>query len=394
MSIEIQNRVEDQSIGFEAPLQGLLVIDVSDQRGAYAGRVLGDLGAKVIKVQGWRETRQGSIDSSSSDFDARGVFNDLSKVIMRCDDSDDQLFQMDQLLKDADIVITDLMPNQLKLMELDQLVDRFPHLIHLSVSPWGLSGPGADQPATDLTILAAGGLLGLAGEPLEPPVRPYAEQSSIAASLHGVVGALISLLARDGWSSSSGVGHGQLVDVSAQEAIACALENAAQYVDLQGLIRHRTGAEPSEAGSGLFKCADGFVYLVAGIGGVPLAWDGLIAWIGNSGSLDLSTQFSADRWRDREWRRTSEATNEFRLAFESFASEQGKVQLCEGGQAAGVSISPVSTPADLFEQAQLVYREFFREIVCPGGLTVTVPGAPYRFDGIDIGPRPTVEIDE
>jgi benzylsuccinate CoA-transferase BbsE subunit len=66
------------------------------------------------------------------------------------------------------------------------------------------------------------------------------------------------------------------VAVSAQEA-AHSLEHAVQYVALEGAVRHRVGSAPTEAGTGLFTCRDGWVFVVCGLGGYPLGWDGLIS---------------------------------------------------------------------------------------------------------------------
>jgi len=70
-------------------------------------------------------------------------------------------------------------------------------------------------------------------------------------------------------------GVGQIVDLSAQEAVAHSLENAVQYFDLERVVRSRAGAGPHQAGTGLFRCADGWIYLLGGLGGSPHAWDAM-----------------------------------------------------------------------------------------------------------------------
>ncbi|MEV0287923.1 CoA transferase [Kribbella sp. NPDC050820] len=365
-------------------LSGLSVLDLSETRGAYAARLMADLGAAVLRVESPSRPGEDAADHlPGTGSSARSVFNNLSKTIMELDyASPAGRAELDSMLASADVVVTDSRPADLRRKGLDDLSTRYPRLIHLSVSPWGLTGPGKDRPASDLSLLAAGGLLALAGDPDDPPVRPYAEQSSVAASLHGVVATLIALLARD---SEGTDGAGQLVDVSAQEAVAHSLENAVQYVDLEGVVRTRTGARSSEAGSGLFRCVDGLVYLVTGLGGLPLAWDGLIDWMRASGSDAIADELSRERWRDQRWRRSAEAALEFRTLFERHSDGRTKVDLCEQGQRHGVSISPVSTPEDLLRNEQLLARGFFRHVVVDGE-PVTVPGAPYRVEGVDVGP--------
>ncbi|MFI6086205.1 CaiB/BaiF CoA transferase family protein [Streptomyces sp. NPDC051217] len=365
-------------------LTGVSVIDLSETRGAYAARMLADLGAAVFRVEPpLRRAEDPGSRLPGMDFSARSVFNNLSKTIAELDDTSPAgRAELQTMLASADIVVTDTRPEELRRRSLDDLSARYPRLIHLSVSPWGLTGPDSDRPASDLSMLAAGGLLSLAGDPDDPPVRPYAEQSSVAACLHGVVGALIALFARD---CKGADGAGQLVDVSAQEAVAHSLENAVQYLDLEGLVRTRTGSRSSEAGTGLFRCLDGHVYLVTGLGGLPLAWDGLIGWLRESGAAGIADKLSGQQWLDQQWRRSAEAVQGFHTLFERYAAGRTKVQLCEEGQRHGVSISPVSTPEDLLANEQLLARGFFRQIPV-NGETVTVPGAPYRFEGVEVGP--------
>jgi Predicted acyl-CoA transferases/carnitine dehydratase len=86
------------------------------------------------------------------------------------------------------------------------------------------------------------------------------------------------------------------------------------------------------------------------------------------------------------WRRTPGAATQFRKLFEDFAADQTKAQLYEDGQARGVSVAPVADPVDLLASPQLRDRDFFRYLEIDGQL-VTVPGAPYRFAGLEVGPR-------
>jgi crotonobetainyl-CoA:carnitine CoA-transferase CaiB-like acyl-CoA transferase len=78
----------------------------------------------------------------------------------------------------------------------------------------------------------------------------------VIAGVHATTATLIALHVLETES------RGQIVDLSVQEAVAHSIENAAQYVDLEGVVRRRAGAGPQEAGTGLFRCADGWIYLV------------------------------------------------------------------------------------------------------------------------------------
>jgi benzylsuccinate CoA-transferase BbsE subunit len=355
--------------GEDGPLAGTVVVDATTALGWYPGKLLADLGADVLSLE--------SVDANTEDEPAqwpivngrgaREVFAGARQRRVRVDGD----IVPAELLRSADLLLTSEAPQRLLARGLhpESLAD-FPRLVHIAMSPYGLDGPHANRPATDLTLLAAGGLLALAGEPDRAPVRPAGEQSAVMVGLHATVGALIALLARDD------IQTGQTVDVSAQQAVAHSLENAIQFADLEGVVRRRTAGTDTEVGNGLFACADGWIYLVAGIGGSPLGWDGLLAWLANEG-LDV-TPLRHRQWVDPIWRKTHSAAAEFRRLFESFAASRPKQYLYRRGQEHGVSIAPVATPNDLLRNPHLRERAFFRTIDVDGH-PVTVPGPPYRF---------------
>lgn len=363
------------------PLDGVRVIDAATDLGAYVGRLLSDLGADVLKLESPHENTNHAGDAEGWGWTrSAALFRRVGKTAVILDPADpDAADELAELLSSAQMLITSEGPDALEQRGLgSDVVSRHPGLVHVAVTPYGLDGPYANRPATDLTLLAAGGLLSLAGEPDREPVRPFGEQSYVATSLHATVGALIALLVLDD------TGQGQVVDVSAQEAVAHSLENAIQYADLEGTVRRRAGSAPTEAGTGLFACRDGWVYLVCGLGGYPLGWDGLVEWL-LEGGVEGAHELRSSRWSEPGWRRSVEAVAHFRALFERFTADRSKQNLYEAGQRHGVSIAPVSTPADLLDNPQLVARCFFRRIQVDGE-SVTVPGPPYRFAGIAVGP--------
>ncbi|MFC5728922.1 MULTISPECIES: CoA transferase [Nocardioides] len=352
------------SIDFSAPLDGVVVVDASTGLGSYCGRLLADLGAQVHRV--------GS-DRFASPH--RASFMNAGKIAASHD------CDVIGLLAGAHLLVTDEGPAELtdRGLSPNAVAAAHPALVHVAISPFGMDGPYADRPATDLTLLAAGGLLALAGDPDRAPVRAWGEQTSVIAGTHAAVAALIALDVLE----VSGVG--QFVDVSVQEAVAHSLENAAQYLDLEGVTRRRVGAGPREAGTGLFTCRDGFVYLVGGLGGSPLAWDQIVAWLDDAGVAN-ARELADGRWEDSTWRRSTEAVELFREQFESFADSRTKRDLVGQGQRRGISIAPVATPEDLLRDPQLLERSFFRTVDMDGH-DVLLPGSPYRFRYSDVQPR-------
>jgi benzylsuccinate CoA-transferase BbsE subunit len=354
-------------VNLSAPLAEVTVVDMTTALGEYTGRLLADLGADVIRF-----------DTSAPASPHRRAFMNAGKQIRVMRPSGREL---DELLSQAQILLTSDGPAVLRAngMHPRDVTRRHPTLVHVAISPFGLTGPYADRPASDLTLMAAGGLLALAGEPDREPVRAWGEQTTVIAGVHATTAALIALHVLET------EGHGQIVDLSVQEAVAHSIENAAQYVDLEGVVRRRAGAGPQEAGTGLFRCADGWIYLVGGLGGKPLAWDEIAQWLIEGGVAD-ATDLDAERWQLPDWRRTAQARNRFRELFEVFTASRTKAELFASGQKRGISVAPVATPEDLLADPQLVARDYFR-VVEVEGRRVTLPGPPYRFRTSDVGPR-------
>ncbi|WP_049746310.1 CoA transferase [Mycolicibacterium goodii] len=344
-----------------APLDAVTVVDLTTPLGEYTGRLLADLGAEVIRIE---------IPPTPP---ARRVFMNAGKKFHL--DAD-----LDELLSRAQILITSDGPAVLRSLGLDpaELTHRHRRLVHLAISPFGLTGPYADRPASDLTLLAAGGLLALAGDPDREPVRPWGEQTAVIAGVHAATAALIALHVLDT------EGRGQIVDLSVQEAVAHSVENAAQYFDLEHVVRRRAGAGPQEAGTGLFRCADGWVYLVGGLGGKTLAWSEIADWLIDAGVAGAG-ELRADCWQIPRWRREQHANQRFRELFEGFAAARTKAELFSAGQRRGISIAPVATPEDLLTDPHLVARNYFR-IIDVDGEPMVLPGPPYRFRHSAVGP--------
>ena len=364
-------RARPEMTNFNGPLDGLRVVDLTGPIGAYAGRLLADLGCEVTRVR-----------RAADDLDSwprhRRIFLEAGKRQACVDLESDEWHAM---LKAADVLLTSAGPGELRKLGLhpEQTRGRYPGLVHTNISGFGMDGPRADHPHSDLTRLAAGGLLYLGGDPDREPVRPYAEQSSVATSLHATVATLLALRRHDQ------TGLGDFVDVSAQEAVAHSLENAVQYFNLEGKVRRRAGAGPVTAGTGLFRCADGWIYLVTSIGGKRLRWQEFVDWLTEEGWDETGVLASAE-WEDPAYACSPEAVSGYRAVVERFMITRTKRDLYEEGQRRGVSIAPVSSPQDLLHNPQLAALGFFVPWTV-GGRDIPFPGSPYRFSKTPVMPR-------
>jgi benzylsuccinate CoA-transferase BbsE subunit len=252
----------------------------------------------------------------------------------------------------------------------------------VAVSPFGWGRSPSWEPVDDLIVLGAGGLLQLGGYPDIGPIAPYGGQSHLAAGIFAAVAAMVGLIERE----QTGVGSS--ADVSAQEAVAQALEDSLPAYVLTGEIREPQGEDAREAGTGVYACNDGFVSMVAGRLGTAKAWAAMVAWLNESGLA--ASELLEPQWAQFAFRQTAEASERFRQIFELFASTRTKEFLYLEAQRRGIALSPVSNVDDLLANEQLRSRSFFHTYFHPGlGIELVSPGPPYRFSDlatIDLGP--------
>lgn len=366
-------------------LSGVRILELAEPMGIYTGKLLADLGADVIKVEppgGSPERRmrpffKGSGDSEESlvhfyhNANKRSVTLDLDKA------EGIEIFY--RLLETADAVIETFPTAKVESGPLNpqKLLERAPGKIILSITPFGRTGPYRYYASTDLVNMAMGGLLYLAGHPDSSPVRAYGNQSYMIASLHAAVALLMALY--------SGSSKGEYIDVSIQEAVAHTLENAAQYYDLEKVVRKRNGNYQPEAGSGLYPAKDGYVYILTTMRGKMLCWDQFVRWLSDE-NAEGAERLKEDVWQDYAYRIRPEAIETFNGIAASFFRKYDKLTLYETGQKYGVSICPLNTMTDLLDNPQLKARDFFRPIYHDDlDKTVIYPGPPYRFSGAAVG---------
>jgi benzylsuccinate CoA-transferase BbsE subunit len=247
-----------------------------------------------------------------------------------------------------------------------------PGAVQVVLSPNGLEGPTADWASTDLTRLAAGGLLWLGGYPDREPVAAHGAQSTNATALFGVVGALLGLIDKERH------GGGHLIDVSAQEVVTQGLETALGEYELTDTIRQRAGDMPREAGTGIYPCADGYVSMVAGRLGTAQAWRRLREWLVEAGTPGAD-ELWGEGWETLPFRQQPDSIRRFSEIFAAFASLRTKSDLYRDAQARSIALAPVNTPSEVIDDPQLTARGFFRQIVNQSGAVANVPSAPYRF---------------
>lgn len=351
-----------------AALEGLRVVEIGDDSGAYAGRLYAGLGAHVVRVRlaDALVPRDWNIDPDPvvQDYLHRGKL----EVLLPEQDAA-RAEAIAALVAESDVTLESGSPDVLAVVGLpsgDPVADRA-DLVRVRISPWGVEGDRAGDPATDLVSSAAGGFLALGGWPDRAPTRAFGDQSLRMASLYAAVGGLLAVRTR------RQSGQGQEVRVSVQESVATALENALQFSDLEGVVRRRVGAGYQEAGTGVYACADGFVYVMVGRLSTAQGWSNLLAWFDEAG-VDGAEMLRDPKWTDHEFRRTPDAQVAFRRIFEDFAAARTKADLYVEAQRRNIAVCPVNSPEDLLASEHLAARDFF---VREGDRRLV--GAPYRL---------------
>lgn len=357
-------------------LDGIRVLDLSDELAAYASRLLGDLGADILRVEPRGGSplrraaplvtaRDGSTVSAFDHFVNAGKATEVLDAAAEPDRA-----RLATLVAASHVVIESPRPVLEDYLTADEIAGLDPGLVRIIVTPFGLDQTREWPDSDDLLVMAEGGLLHLGGYTDVGPVVAYGKQSRFAASIFAAVAAMTGVMARE----ATGVGGSY--DVSAQECIAQALEDSAATYSLTGMVRERLGERPREAGTGVYSCQDGFVSMVAGRLGTARAWTALVEWLNEEGAAGAA-ELLGERWQRFDFRQTDEAIETFATVFEGFASTRTKADLYRGAQARMIALSPVSTVSDLFANEQLRFREFFVEVDDPDLGTVVYPRAPY-----------------
>lgn len=357
----------------------LKVVDFTGELGPYCAKMFVGLGAQVVHLEpiaGDPLRRIGPFYKNQPGPDAslpfayyragqRGMAVDLDQ------ESGREVFC--KLCAQADLLIESFEPGYLdgRGIGYETLARGNPRLVHCSITPFGHAGPEAGRPASELTMAAESGFLYLAGVDNEKPVRSPDDQTYRMAEAYAAVGCSIALYA------AKRTGQGQFVDAASIEAAAGALENAAQFWDLEGKIRRGRGREAGTAT--LHPCQDGYIALVAIMGRNKVMWDPFVKWMKDEGVEEWEV-FDDDKWINSAYRESTEGYATFCRVFERYTMQHDKRYLYETGQRFSVAVTPVSNGKDLLENPQLAFRKYWQKQRHEAlGADLVYPGAPYTF---------------
>ena len=336
------------------PLEGLRVIELGGMlAGPFAGRLLGDLGAEVIKVEppgkpdSIREWGRGQVDGKSLLWPIL-VRNKKCITLNLREPRGQEL--MRALAREADVLIENFRPGTLERWNLgpDRLAECNPRLIVARVSGYGQTGPYAERAGFASVGEAMGGLRHLNGQPGEPPPRLGVSLGDSLAGMFAVQGILAALHDRD----ARGSGRGQVIDVSILESCFALLEDIAPEYDRLGLVRAPSGTSlKGIAPSNLYRSRDG-------------------TWVVIAANRDnvfrrLCEAMGRPELADDERYRTHTARGERQAELDEligeWAARHDAAELDRLLNEAGVVAGPVYTIADIFEDEHFRAREMLVE---------------------------------
>jgi len=346
-------------------LEGIRVVELGQLiAGPFAAKTLADFGARVIKVEPpvtgdalrkWRMLREGT----SVWWDAQSRNKESVCIDLRVPEGRELVRE---LLRDADVVIENFRPGAMEGWGLgwETLHALNPRLIMLRLSGFGQTGPRAQEPGFAAVAEAFAGLRYLNGEPGRPPVRAGVSLGDTIAGLHGALGVLLALYARDARG-----GEGQMIDLALYEAMFNLSESLLPEYDVFGAVRQPAGgALPGITPSNAYRCAGGDAVLVAGNG--DSIFKRLMTLIGRDDlGDDPALADNAGR---------SKRAAEIDAAIDAWTSTRALGDVLACMKAAQVPASRIYTIADIAADPHYASRGNIERIPAMAGGTIATPG--------------------
>ena len=374
---------DDDGGGKCALIGSALIVDMADELGSFASRLLADLGARVIKVErpgGDPSRRLGPFlkDGGSSRLGTSLSFayHNANKLGIILDMAGKEgRRSLRAILGAADVLIEAFPAGHLASLGLRHgpLKRINPGLIHLSITGFGKTGPRHAFPSYDNMLSASSGQMYVSGSRQGPPLALPGGQSRYASSLFGAVAVLLALRAR------RATGQGAFIDLSAQEALASTLDHVMVDYFSTATITRRRGNVYGRGLSSILPCRDGHIEIT-----ILQNWETLLELMASEGKAE---DLAGAEWLDEAYR----AAN-FDHVIEvvgKWTKGHGRMELFELGQAMRLPWAPLCSLSEVLESPQLAARRFFVDTGLPGGrVKIPFPGLPHRISSFS-PPFPT-----
>ena len=371
------------------PLAGYRVLDLADEKGQLCARLLGELGADVIKVEPPRDgdpTRQNGPFFKAEQGPNTSLYwwamngGKRSITLQLKLEAGREIFR--KLLAGADVVIETNVPGEAAALGLDYPSIRAanPAAILVSITNFGQTGPYAKWAATDIIGSAMGGHMHLNGDEERGPVRTTVPQAYTQVNVQAAVGAATALYAR-----AVNGGLGQHVDVSMQEAMTVAMDHAQHTWDIRkvntfgpGVYRNGAGIKGARY---LYETADGWLTALQAGGLIGPNSGVIIDWLAETGE---ARGLDSPAWRAKLGALPPVLQPDERTYVEetlaAFCKGRKKEDLVAEAQRRGGGWAPVFSPREIVESKQLAARDYWVRVHHEDlGESFIYPGAPFKL---------------
>jgi succinate---hydroxymethylglutarate CoA-transferase len=363
------------------PLSGLRVLEFGQiAAGPFAGSLLADLGADVVKVEnpaggdgmrGWPPLSQGEDDASYSENFA-SVNRNKRSIAIDLKDPESRA-RVKALISTADVLVENFRAGTLDRIGLGygDLRAQNPKLVYCSITGYGHRGPHAKRGAFDVTVQAMSGLMSVTGEEGRPPVKCGVPVGDFCAGLYAAYSILAAVMrARE-------TGNGAFIDCSMLGAlIGVAALQTSEYFGTGVSGRRLGSAHPRNAPYQAFRASDNYFVIAAGNNAL---WREVAETIGR---LDLVED---PRFRTQPDR----ARNQEELAdilAEPFAKRTAADWIAEMDRR-GVPCSPINGYAEILNDPQLEAMGLVVPLDLPNGVTTRTTAFPAQISGYEFSIR-------
>lgn len=349
-------------------LDGIRVLDLTEEPGRLAGRILADLGAEVVLVEppGGHADRRRRFTFASLNAGKRSVTGDAPTA--------------SRLAEGADVLIeTAPRDGEARLLSVN------PALVWCSIRPYGRTGPKSGWRASDLTVVAQSGNIFCTGDPDRAPVRCSYPVSWYHGCTDAVAGILAALWQRER------TGRGQIVDCSMQESVAIANMGRIGDFPTTGRRGSRSGAlmrVGKTTQREIWRCADGFVSF--GLRGGPARIPGLkrlVAWMAEHG-------MATPALLERDWDSYNhnlldqDEVDEMSAAFARFFETKTMTELYDAALERGLMLAPAKSAREVLASRQAAARGLFAELDDPDLGRIPLPHTFVTADAVPGATRP------
>ena len=354
------------------PLNGIKVIDLTHMlAGPYAGMVIADLGAEVVKVEPLApgEMTRGLLQSdpnfSFKNFGAYFLTLNRNKKSVSLDLKSDQgLNVFYDLVKSADVVLNNFSAGVVKKLKIDfdSLKNINPRIITCSITGFGETGPHSSRPAYDQIVQAYSGGMSVTGPDAETPTRAGIPIGDLGSGLYSVIGILSALLSREQTNM------GQHIDMSLLDVQISLLTYMATMQTLSDIDPEPIGnAHFVHVPYNSFTTQNGFV-VIAVI--TDAFWEALLNVVNVDSLRDAKFSKSVDRLKNQEF---------IEAELNKILSTKPSEFWIKALNDAKVPCGPINTFSQALSDEQVIHRNMVVEVEHPDGGKVKMPGNPVKL---------------